>query len=128
MIIRCKPLFNKILTGFAGIMILGILFVKDKNNERLINHEKIHVRQFLECLILAPVFYWLGTEYWKWFYLAMPLGFYIWYGIEFLIRFIQYRDTKKAYENISFEREAYKHEMNFNYLRDRKFFRFLKYL
>nr|DAU35071.1 MAG TPA: hypothetical protein [Caudoviricetes sp.] len=37
----------------------------------------------------------------------MWIGFYLWYIIEYLIRLIMYRDTKLAYKNISFEREAY---------------------
>ena len=107
MIIQSKWLFDKVLKGYAGIMILGFLFVKNSDDKELINHEKIHIRQMFEILII---------------------GFYIWYCIEFVFRLVQYRNLKDAYKNISFEREAYRHEMNFNYLRDRKFFRFLKYL
>jgi len=78
-----------------------------KTNYKLINHEKIHLRQQLELLILP---------------------FYIWYITEYLIGLIKYRDTKKAYYAISFEREAYANEYNLNYLQTRSFWRFLKYL
>jgi len=78
-----------------------------KTNYKLINHEKIHLRQQLELLILP---------------------FYIWYITEYLIGLIKYRDIKKAYYAISFEREAYDNDYNLNYLQTRSFWRFLKYL
>ena len=50
------------------------------------NHEKIHFRQQIEMLVIP---------------------FYIWYCLEFLLRWIQYKKKRLAYLNISFEREAY---------------------
>lgn len=73
----------------------------------LINHEKIHLKQQQELLIIP---------------------FYIWYVTEWLLRSIFYLDTYKAYQNISFEREAYYNENNLDYLNQRKFFSFIKYL
>jgi len=35
------------------------------------------------------------------------LFFYLWYGVEYMIRWVMYGNLKKAYRNISFEREAY---------------------
>ena len=64
----------------------------------LINHERIHLRQQLEMLIIP---------------------FYIWYLIEFYT---------KSYMNVSFEREAYANDKNLNYLKKKKFFSFIKYL
>ena len=37
------------------------------------------------------------------------------------------KDKQKAYREISFEQEAYDHEYDFNYLKIRKFWGFLKY-
>ena len=72
------------------------------------NHEYIHARQQKEMLFIF---------------------FYIWYILEFLIRFIRYKgDANKAYYNISFEREAYRHEDNEFYLKHRNFLNFFKYL
>lgn len=96
--------------GFSGITIFPFVFVRDvfwAEKKSFLNHEKIHLRQQLEMLIVF---------------------FFIWYGLEFLIRFIQYRNTKKAYRNISFEREAYANEQNINYLEKRRLFSFLRYL
>lgn len=78
-----------------------------KGNLILINHEKIHLRQQIEMLIIP---------------------FFIIYGIEFLVRLIQYRDWKTAYLNISFEREAYSKQKDLDYLKSRPLWNFIKYI
>lgn len=96
--------------NFRGLAIYPFIFLKSKDlaqNKEILNHERIHLRQQLEML---------------WFF------FFIWYGIEFFIHLIRYKDSKKAYFNISFEREAYQNESNTNYLKTRKFFAFYSYL
>ena len=96
--------------GYIGITIYPFVFLKTKAlklNSTLINHEKIHLRQQLELLVLP---------------------FYVFYVIEFLVRLIQYKNWQKAYRNISFEREAYLNETNLEYLNNRTFWSFLKYL
>ncbi len=95
---------------FIGITIYPFIFLREsclKEDETLVNHEKIHLRQQIEFLILP---------------------FYIWYVLEFLYRLLQYKDRNKAYKNISFEREAYRHESDLYYLKERKFWSFMKYL
>lgn len=96
--------------GFRGITLFPFIIVSGKElkqNLVTINHEKIHIRQQIELLILP---------------------FFIWYGIEFLIKRIRYKDKNTAYRNISFEREAYENEKDLNYLKQRSFWRFLNYL
>ena len=96
--------------GFRGITLFPfiLLFSKsEKQNRVLLNHEKIHIRQQFELLILP---------------------FFLWYFFEFLYRWVQFKDKKKAYLNISFEREAYSNEKDLHYLKQRSFWRFLKYL
>jgi len=105
-------LFSKYLVpkGYTGITIFPFVFLKHrdlKNDIILVNHEKIHLRQQIELLILP---------------------FYIVYLIEFLLRLVQYRSWYKAYRNISFEREAYRNENDLNYLKSRSFWEFMKYL
>ncbi|MCA5006209.1 hypothetical protein IPZ78_13725 [Sphingobacterium sp. WQ 366] len=93
-----------------AITIFPFIFLRRrglKTDQVLLNHERIHLLQALELLILP---------------------FYIWYLVEFTIRFIQFRDFHKAYRNISFEREAYANESNFNYLKSKKLWSFCKYL
>lgn len=111
MIIKSKILINVFSLNFARAMALyPFILIKHeelRNDKFIINHEKIHLRQQVEMLIIF---------------------FYLWYLMEFLIKFIKYKNRRKAYENISFEKEAYDNECNLNYLTERKFYSFLKYL
>ena len=95
--------------GYIGITIFPFMFLKYKTlkwNKVLINHERIHLRQQLELLIFP---------------------FFVVYVFEFLIRLVQYKKWKLAYENISFEREAFANEKDLNYLKLRPFWNFIKY-
>lgn len=95
--------------GYVGITFFPFVFLKYKalkGNAVLINHEKIHLRQQIELLIIP---------------------FFIIYILEFLIRVIQYKNWNLAYRNISFEQEAYKNEKDLNYLKKRSFCEFYKY-
>lgn len=90
--------------------IFPFILLRDKDlrlNHRLINHERIHLRQQLELLIIP---------------------FYIWYFIEYLFRLIQYKNAHQAYMNISFEREAYQNDEDLEFLQNRKLFNFLRFL
>jgi hypothetical protein len=105
MILFSKFRFNKYIaiTIFPFIIINKIY----KGDLVLVNHEKIHIKQQIELL-------WIP--------------FFIWYFVEFLIRLIQYKNWNLAYRNISFEREAYQNEHDFEYLKNRKIFGFIDYL
>lgn len=71
-------------------------------------HEFIHIEQWKEL----------------WY-----IGFLLWYIVEFMIRFFAYGlNPRKAYKNISFEREAYANDDNSTYLETRKRFAFIKYI
>lgn len=96
--------------GYRGLAVFPFVLVKyklDKENKVFVNHEKIHLRQQLELLVIP---------------------FFIWYFVEFLFRFMQYRTIDLAYRNISFEREAYANENNCDYLNARVFLSSLRYL
>jgi hypothetical protein len=54
--------------------------------------------------------------------------FYVWYGLEFLLRWAHYKSAHRAYRNIGFEREAYANENNLFYLERRSFWGFWGYL
>lgn len=106
------PKLLKLLSAnFATAMAL-YPFVLFKNegalrNKILVNHERIHLRQQLEMLVIP---------------------FYLWYGLEYLFRRIQFNSHYVAYRHISFEREAYSNEKKMDYLTKRKFWSFLKYM
>ena len=94
----------------VGVTIFPFIFLRRSYFNKMpivvlqntIRHESIHIRQQTELLILP---------------------FYIWYFVEYFIKFFKY--GLYAYENLSFEREAYQCERNESYLADRKRFAFL---
>lgn len=107
MILVASKIFRK---NFVAMAVYPFILLKDKSlreDLRLLNHEKIHLRQQLDMLVFP---------------------FYIWYFSEYFIRLIQYKNGSEAYLNISFEREAYLNEGNPDYLKNRRWFGFLKYL
>ena len=88
--------------GVSGMTIFPIIFLRSKelkNDVRIINHERIHIRQQVEMLVIP---------------------FYIIYLIEYLIGRLKYKSHFEAYLNISFEREAFINDGNLDYLRNRK--------
>lgn len=96
--------------GYNGLTIFPFVMIRDdfdKDNKVLINHEKIHIKQQLQLLVLP---------------------FFVWYMMEFLFRWIQFKDKNRAYRNISFEREAYANEQNLNYINEMPFWSFRNYL
>lgn len=118
------------LGGFKAMFFFGILFLKGKAmvSYRLISHEEIHSRQFIEML-LASLVITLPLVAWVWWlFLISPFVFYLWYGIEWIIHLVRFKDAHTAYRRISFEREAYKHQDDINYLSNKKAFSFLKYI
>ena len=94
------------LRRHVAINLFGVFFVHPEVevNERIINHERIHTAQMRE----------LGY-----------LPFYLIYLIEWLIRLVL---KGNAYMSIGFEREAYRHEHDHNYLENRKHYAWVKYL
>ena len=109
----CKAKTRKIggfLNFFLGNGIVAItlapfgIYMKEKylTNTRTINHEKIHWKQQMEMLIIF---------------------FYLWYLFEWFIKLFT---TSDAYRSLSFEREAYDNDDNFDYLKERKHFAWIK--
>ena len=93
----------------AGMALFPFILVKNhdlKLNKAIINHEKIHLRQQLELLLIP---------------------FYILYLLNYLLNLLYYMQHDKAYLNIVFEREAYVNERNLTYLKRRRFWSWLRY-
>jgi hypothetical protein len=82
-----------------GIALYPFIFLNpdSKITPELINHERIHIRQQMELLVIP---------------------FYIWY---------LYESYCKGYMGNRFEREAYGNEHNLTYLATRKWYSFRKY-
>ena len=107
MVIISKYFFYR---DYVGLSLWPFIILKDpelSNDQVLINHERIHLRQQLELFILP---------------------FYCWYLLEWILKSIWYFSFYRAYRNLSFEREAYRHEVDPAYLSDRKMYAFTSYL
>lgn len=94
----------RILTGeFASaITIWPFIFLREQRyavDPVLLNHEKIHLKQQLETLILF---------------------FYFIYAFDYLRNRLKGMKPRAAYFNIRFELEAYAYEKDLNYLSNRK--------
>ncbi len=77
-----------------------------KSDTVLMNHEKIHLRQQAELLVIF---------------------FYLWYLSEYFYYLLKFKNQMQAYYSIRFEKEAYQNQSNLNYLKNRAFWAFLKY-
>lgn len=105
-----KIIYNDFIpfNGYKAITVFNLIFVRNghKIDEIDINHESIHFEQIKDC-----------------FYLF----FYPLYIFEFLFNLFK-MNAHDAYENISFEKEAYDNENNLNYIKTRKKYNWIKYL
>ncbi len=105
--------FSRWILGhrYNAMCVWPVLFVKpgtDLSQSNItLNHERIHARQQLEML-------WLF--------------FFLWYGIEFIVRLLQHRDRHNAYLSLSHEKEAFTNDENLNYLDRRKSYAWMRYL
>ena len=90
---------------FLAICLFGFIFSVRPLDKTELNHELIHAAQQRELLYLP---------------------FFIWYGLEWLVLFIKYRNGMKAYQHIRFEKEAYQHQGDLSYLKRRKLFQYLR--
>ena len=107
-VIALKWLFRKNFVGMAIFPFILLRNKEDKENLNLVHHERIHIIQQIEMLLIP---------------------FFLWYFTEYIFRLFQYQfNTHQAYRNISFEREAYANEKDLNYLKKRKFYSFINYL
>ncbi|MFI5171020.1 MAG: hypothetical protein ACHQFW_01450 [Chitinophagales bacterium] len=105
--------WQKILTKrlhVNGMTLFPFILIQRKelfHDPVFINHERIHLRQQLELLVVL---------------------FYFIYGMNYLINYLKCRDHDSAYRNICFERESYTMEKEMGYLKRRKFFAWINYL
>lgn len=98
-------LFRRLPLGksYFAICFFGFIFAKRPLSDVELNHERIHAAQQRELLFLP---------------------FFLWYGIEWLVLLLKYRNATKAYFHIRFEQEAYRHERDLHYLDTRRHYRY----
>lgn len=107
-----KIIYNKLIPfkGFLAINLFGVFFIRKNDDgsnpvitKRTINHESIHTAQQKELLYVG--FYLLYLLFWLW-------------NLIFA--------TRTAYRSIPFEIEAYTNEYDFDYLKNRKKYAWIK--
>jgi len=101
------PNLFSIFFTVEGVTLFPFIFMRRDVPLYLIFHERIHIRQYAELLVVV---------------------FLIIYILNYLINLIRYRNFLKAYMNICFEREAYENMHNPNYLKTRKMWAWIKFL
>jgi len=112
MIIIIRPHIIEFLTdppvrAIAFYPFIVLRAEEDRQVPELINHERIHLRQQAEMLIIF---------------------FYLWYFIEYLTRLAVTKQKHQAYKSICFEKEAYDNARSPDYLTKRKAYTFIRYL
>ena len=105
--------YNNIIPfqGYIAMTFFPWVFIRKKNTIRFTpkveRHETTHGYQQLETLWVI---------------------FLVLYGLEYLIKLLFTFSHKKAYRSISFEQEAYEHELEISYNDVRKHYAWMKYV
>lgn len=114
-----KIIYNKFIPfpGYCAMTVGNWIFAREEYKEKglnptTINHEKIHMAQAKDFGIGDFGF----------------IIFYIWYLLEWIFKLPMYFWGKNPYRSISFEKEAYDNQNNFEYLLKRKRFEWFKYV
>ena len=103
------PILHVSFLPASGMALFPFILVKYphyKRNETLIHHEKIHLRQQLELLLVF---------------------FYLLYLLHYAFNLIRFRNHHLAYMNIVFEKEAYAMDGDLGYLKRRGFWEWVRY-
>lgn len=98
------PLLFKLLPGkeYRAMAFWPFIFLRENSlilDEVIMNHEKIHLSQQKELLIIP---------------------FYLIYFFEYILHRLSMKNHDQAYRKISFEQEAYKFDKDLTYLKKRK--------
>ncbi|MCR5454898.1 MAG: hypothetical protein K6F33_07940 [Bacteroidales bacterium] len=114
MIVTSKKLFYKWLKPFTGITLWPFIILRDTADQVgqqgyavLLNHERIHLRQQAEMLVVF---------------------FYIMYFFYYVRNRLKGQTHFDAYRNIPFERESYEKEADLDYLKQRKFWQWRMFI
>lgn len=110
---RLKIVYSKHIPfrGYKAITILFWMVVRKDKRDYLSwvdeKHKNIHFQQEIEMGFIL---------------------FYLWYGIEWFIKFLCSWNQSRAYRSVSFEWEAYAHEYRVDYLQVRRRYEWIKYV
>lgn len=90
-----------------GIALWPVIIITEPL-KKLINHEKIHIKQQQELLVIP---------------------FYLLYGLFWLIGMIKYKgDAAATYFNNPFEKEAFANEEDYEYINKRRLYSWINYI
>lgn len=108
---RLLRIFSLRTRGITGITIFPLIILHGslrgtQEAAVTVNHERIHVRQQIELLLVF---------------------FAVWYAASFVAGLVRGRGRYGAYRNIIFEREAFDRMYEMDYLKRRRPFGFMKY-
>jgi hypothetical protein len=97
--------------GITGLTIFPFIIIRKELRGTTeaaitINHERIHIRQQIELLLLI---------------------FVVWYAVSFIVSRLRGMSWQEAYMSIIFEKEAFDRMYDMEYLKNRKPFSFMKY-
>ena len=117
-----KIIYNTIIPfkGYAYINLFGVLFGRKGRqlSDKTVNHESIHTEQYKDLLYV----------------LFLPLYFLEWllkipFSLFYHKRYPNGKNVNRvAYRSISFEQEAYYNQHDFDYLKHRKRYSWIKYI
>ena len=111
MLIVNKKLVKLITLDFASAITLWpFILLRSRsslNDAVLLNHERIHLRQQAEMLLIF---------------------FYVLYLIEYVMGRLKGKAHYQSYREISFEREAFNHESDLEYLNKRQAYSSFRFL
>jgi hypothetical protein len=93
--------------GVRGIALFPYIFIKDEGDDVIVNHESIHIEQQKELWVLP---------------------FYLLYVLFWLRGMRRLGDSRMAYYDIPFEKEAYSNAEDLSYLKNRERHAWKKYV
>lgn len=124
---------NKLIPfgSYDSINLFGIVFTKGAISETDKNHEAIHSEQMIELamvtLVILSLLVFTINISWLWLLLS-PCTFYVLYGLEYVCIRLFHKKQNDAYHDVSFEEEAYNNDDNLDYINNRSYFAWFKYL
>jgi len=91
----------------GAISLFGFIFCRGELSKTQRRHETIHFHQQIELLFV---------------------GFFLLYGMFWLIQLLRYKDSKRAYYENPFEREAYTNQRKYTFLEKRPLWNWIHYV
>lgn len=125
-----------LMKDFSTITICFVIVTTlTKLAAQTISHERIHVKQYIDCAALGVIIACLCLFFTtSWLLLLIPLLlFYVMYCIEWLVSFVAHLirdndcDNTCSYFASAMEMEAYANQNNYTYYKTRMPFAFFKY-